>query len=194
MATSTSAAGRTSTGPPWNVAEANTWDAETFVARLGGVFESSPWVAERSWSLRPFAGLGDLHRAMVGVVRGASMGEQRALIRAHPDLVGAAALGGTLTRESTGEQAAAGLDPGSLTPEEIAEFAARNAAYTERFGFPFVICARENRKASILAGLRTRIGHSAEQERRTALEEIAKIAWYRLADLIVDDDAILRDG
>ena len=90
---------------------------------------------------------------MVDVVSSASEEQQLALIRAHPDLVGAAALAGTLTRESTGEQAAAGLDPGSLTPDEIAEFGARNAAYTERFGFPFVICARENRKESILAGL-----------------------------------------
>ncbi len=116
------------------------------------------------------------------------------MIRAHPDLVGAAALAGTLTRESTGEQAAAGLDPGSLTPEEIAEFAERNAAYKERFGFPFVICARENRKASILAGLRTRIDHSAEQERQTAINEIGKIAWYRLADLIIDADVAPGDG
>jgi OHCU decarboxylase len=123
---------------------------------------------------------------MVAVVSGATEEQQLALIRAHPDLVGAAALAGTLTRESSGEQSAAGLDPGSLTLEEVAEFGTRNAAYTDRFGFPFVICARENRKESILAGLRTRIDHSAGQERRTALDEIAKIAWYRLADLIAN--------
>ena len=159
---------------------------EAFVNRLGGVFESSSWIADRAWASRPFADLDGLHRAMVDVVTTASEEQQLALIRAHPDLVGAAALAGTLTCESTGEQAAAGLDPGSLTPDEIAEFGALNASYTERFGFPFVICARENRKESILAGLRTRIDHSDDQERRTALEEIAKIAWYRLADLIAN--------
>jgi 2-oxo-4-hydroxy-4-carboxy--5-ureidoimidazoline (OHCU) decarboxylase len=81
-----------------------------------------------------------------------------------------------------------------LTPEEIAEFGERNAAYKDRFGFPFVICARENRKVSILAGLRTRIDHSAEQERLTALDEVAKIAWYRLADLLIDAGAGSGDG
>jgi 2-oxo-4-hydroxy-4-carboxy-5-ureidoimidazoline decarboxylase len=183
MVTSTSV-----TASPWTIAEVNAWDASSFVARLGGVFEASPWIAEAAYERRPFADLTDLHRAMLAAVRGAPESRQLDLIRAHPDLVGAAALAGTLTRESTGEQAAAGLDPGSLTPEEIAEFGARNAAYNARFGFPFVICARENKKASILAGLRTRIDHSAAQERQTALGEIAKIAWYRLSDLIVDDD------
>lgn len=186
MATSTSAANLTAANPPWTIAEVNSWDVETLVAHLGGVFESSSWIAERAWASRPFADLGALHRAMVAVVSNATEEQQLALIRAHPDLVGAAALAGTLTRESTGEQAAAGLDPGSLTPEEVAEFTTRNTAYRERFEFPFVICARENRKASILAGLRARIDHSAEQERRTALDEIAKIGWYRLTDLIAN--------
>jgi len=190
----TSAAGVPSTNAPWTIAEVNSWDSETFVDRLGGVFEASSWIAERAWKYRPFEDLIALHRVMVGIVQEASEAQQLALIRAHPDLVGAAALAGTLTRESSGEQVAAGLDPGSLTQEEIAEFGERNAAYKKRFGFPFVVCARENRKASILAGLRTRIGHSIEQERQTALDEIAKIAWYRLADLIVNTDAVQRDG
>ena len=186
MATSTSATDLTTANTRWTTAEVNSWDIETFVARLGGVFELSPWIAGQAWASRPFADLGSLHRAMVSVVSSATEEQQLALIRAHPDLVGAAALAGTLTRESTGEQAAAGLDPGSLTAEEVAEFAGRNAAYKERFEFPFVICARENRKLSILAGLRARIDHSAEEERRTALDEIAKIAWHRLADLIAN--------
>ena len=186
MATSTSASNLTAANPLWTIAEVNTWDVETFVARLGGVFESSPWIAERAWTTRPFADLDALHRSMVEVVNSATEEQQLALIRAHPDLVGAAALAGTLTPASTGEQAAAGLDPGSLTPDEIAEFAIRNAVYNERFGFPFVICARENRKASILAGLQARVDHPAEQERQTALDEIAKIAWFRLTDLIAN--------
>ena len=179
---------------PWTVTEVNSWDSETFVDRLGGVFESSPWIAERAWTYRPFADLIVLHRVMFGIVQNASEVQQLALIRAHPDLVGTAALAGMLTRESTGEQVAAGLHPGSLTQEDIAEFGARNVAYKERFGFPFVICTRENRKATILAGLSTRIDHSTEQERQTALDEIDKIAWYRLTDLIVNTDAVQRDG
>ena len=180
----------TLTNAPWTISEVNSWDAATFVSRLGGVFEASPWIAERAWASRPFADLDALHRVMVGIVQDAPEERQLRLIRAHPDLVGATALAGTLTRESTGEQAAAGLDPGLLTAEDIAEFGTRNTAYKARFGFPFVICARDNRKASILAGLRARIDHSIDMERQTALDEIAKIAWYRLADLIARTDAV----
>src|SRR5215210_8031726 len=134
----------TLTSSPWTMVSVNAWDTATFVSRLGGVFEASPWIAERARASRPFADLEALHRAMVGIVQDAPEEHQLRLIRAHPDLVGAAALAGTLTRESTGEQAGAGLDPGSLTSDEIAEFQMHNAAYKERFGFPFVICAREN--------------------------------------------------
>jgi len=124
-------------------------------------------------------------------VREAPIARQEALIRAHPDLVGQAALAGTLTRASTGEQAAAGLDAGALTEDEIAAFARNNAAYRERFGFPFVICARENRKESILAGFAARLGNTREREIRQALREIGKIAWYRLADVVAGDDAMV---
>jgi OHCU decarboxylase len=113
---------------------------------------------------------------------GAGQERQLALIRAHPDLVGRAALAGTLTPESTGEQAAAGLD--RLAPEEIAAFNRLNAAYRERFGFPFVICARENKKASIMAGFEARLANTRAPEISAALGEIAKIAYWRLHDAI----------
>lgn len=105
------------------------------------------------------------------------------LILAHPDLVGRAAQAGTLTAESTREQASAGLD--RLSPEEIALFGQYNRRYREKFGFPFVICARLNKKAAILSGFETRLQHSREQEMEAALAEIAKIAWLRLQDLCV---------
>ncbi len=109
--------------------------------------------------------------------------EQRiALIAAHPDLVGRAALAGTLTPASRAEQASAGLD--RLEPEEIAMFADLNAAYRARFDFPFVICVRENKKAAIIAGLQARIRNERPAEIATALGEIAKIARLRLADLV----------
>jgi OHCU decarboxylase len=109
---------------------------------------------------------------------------QVALIRAHPDLVGRAALAGTLTRESTGEQQAAGLDPGRLTPEEIAQFRELNEAYKTRFGFPFVICARENTKEAILSAFASRLRNNRDDEIATAIAEIAQICWYRLADAV----------
>jgi OHCU decarboxylase len=168
----------------WSLAEINALDQDEFARRLGFVFEGSPWIAAEAWHERPFTDLADLHRKLFAVVEGASQEQQEALIKAHPDLVGRAALAGTLTRESTGEQAAAGLDPDQLSAGEIAEFARLNAAYRERFGFPFVICARENKKESILAGFRARLGHDRQTEIDTALAEIAKIAWYRLVDVV----------
>ena len=149
-----------------------------FVTVAGPVFEHSPWVAERASTERPFSSLDAMHSAMVGVVQRASAEEQLALIGAHPDLVGRA----VLTSESRGEQAAAGLM--DLSPEERDAFDRYNRAYKERFGFPFVICARLNKKEAILADFPRRLQNTPEQERATALEEISKIARLRLEDLI----------
>jgi 2-oxo-4-hydroxy-4-carboxy-5-ureidoimidazoline decarboxylase len=168
----------------WTVEELNELDQEAFVDRLGFLFEGSPWIAAATWSERPFANRTDLHQKLCATVERAPLGKQVELIAAHPDLVGRAALAGTLTRESTGEQAAAGLDLGRLTPDEVAEFTKLNASYRERFGFPFVICARENKKESILAGFRVRLGNDRQTEIDTALAEIAKICWHRLVDVV----------
>ena len=168
--------------PPLTLEEINALDRDEFVARLGHVFESSPWIAAEAWRERPFESLERLHETMCGVMYGSTAEQKLALIRAHPDLVGRAALAGTLTQESKGEQASAGLD--RLSPEEVAEFTRLNKLYREKFGFPFVICARENKKESILAGFDARLRNSREQEIATALAEIAKIARLRLLDAI----------
>ena len=160
----------------------NRLDRDAFVAAVGPVFEHSPWIAERTWPLRPFADVEALHAALRATMYAAGPDERLALIRAHPDLVGRAAREGTLTTASAGEQAGAGLD--ALSTEEIALFERYNAAYRERFGFPFVICARENRKESILAAFPERLRHSADEEIATALAEIARIAWFRLRDVV----------
>jgi 2-oxo-4-hydroxy-4-carboxy-5-ureidoimidazoline decarboxylase len=160
----------------------NSLSREEFVHIIGPVFEHSPWIAEATWPNRPFANLENLHLALCETVQRAGEENQLALIRAHPDLVGRAALAGTLTPQSTSEQASAGL--GKLTPEEIETFQKSNAAYREKFGFPFVICARLNKKEAILDGFRIRLNHSREQEIKTALAEISKIAELRLQDLI----------
>jgi len=103
---------------------------------------------------------------------------------AHPDLVGKLALAGKLTTESTNEQASAGLD--KLSPEEISLFEKQNAAYKNKFGFPFIICARLNKKEAILRGFESRLKNSREQEIQAAVTEIFKIAELRLHDLISD--------
>ena len=161
--------------------ELNNLDRPGFTRAVGPVFERSPWIAESTWPQRPFDSVQQLHAALCETVRAASPEQKLALIRAHPDLVGRAALAGTLTRESTGEQARAGLN--ALSTEEIAWFQKQNAAYRAKFGFPFVICARLNKKEAILAGFEKRLQNSPEQEIETALEEIFKIAELRLRDL-----------
>lgn len=158
----------------------NAMSPTDFVAKFGGIFEHSPWVAERTRG--PFAGVAALHGAMSAVVRAAPRDEQLALIRAHPDLVGRLAREGKLTRESTGEQRAAGLD--ALSDHEVEQFERYNAAYRERFGFPFIICARLNRKDAILKSFPERLRNTVEQEIATALAEIEKIALLRLRDLV----------
>lgn len=169
------------------VEEVNSLDREQFVSRLGFLFEGSPWIAEQAWHTRPFASLDDLHQALCGVMYGAAQEQQVSLIRAHPDLVGRAALSGSLTPESTREQASAGLD--RLTPDEVATFGRLNSEYKARFDFPFVVCARENKKDSILAGFASRMNNSRDEEISTALREISKIAYLRLLDVMHHEQA-----
>ena len=145
---------------------------------VGPVFEHSPWIAARAAARRPFASIDSLHAALCEVVAGSTPEEQLTLIRAHPDLVGKI----VLTAESKGEQAAAGLT--DVSAEEVAHFDRYNREYKARFGFPFVICARLNKKDAILAAFPIRLQNSAETERVTALCEIYKIARLRLTDLI----------
>jgi OHCU decarboxylase len=164
------------------LSELNTCSRERFVAICGPFFEHSPWIAQRSFDNRPFADLDDLHQKMVRAVTDAPIDEQVRLIASHPDLVGKLAREGKLTRESTGEQTAAGLT--ALSDAEIARFEQYNAAYRGKFGFPFVICARENRKEAILAAIPVRLNNSRVQEIQTALAEIAKIARLRLFDAV----------
>jgi len=165
----------------FTLAELNGLEQNEFARIIGPVFEHSPWIAETVWVQKPFLNLADLHRALCETVKNAGEAKQLALIRAHPDLVGRAALAGTLTPASANEQASAGL--AQLSPEEIQLFQKQNAVYQEKFGFPFVICARLNKKTAILKGFEARLENSREQEIKTALAEIFKIAELRLRDL-----------
>jgi 2-oxo-4-hydroxy-4-carboxy-5-ureidoimidazoline decarboxylase len=164
------------------ISQLNQLGQAAFIRVVGPVFEHSPWIAAAAWLEKPFASLAQLHNVLCKIVRNSGEEIRLALIRSHPDLVGRAALAGTLTRESNSEQAGAGLN--RLSPEEIDSFQKQNAAYKNKFGFPFVICARLNKKDTILAGFEHRLKNSREQEIKTALEEIFKIAELRLRDLI----------
>ena len=160
------------------VQELNAQDRHEFTNVLAPVFEHSPWVPARTEGKRPFADRANLYAALCDTVMKASDDEKLCLIRAHPDLVGHA----TLTPESQTEQASAGL--GKLSPEEVEQFREFNAKYKQRFGFPFVVCARANKKQAILDAFSVRLQNSREQEMETALHEIFKIAELRLKDLV----------
>ncbi len=160
----------------------NALDQPGFVSAFGGIYEHSPWVAERSHAARPFAGVTALAAAMAAAVARASEAEQLALLRAHPDLAGRAAIAGQLTAASTAEQARAGLD--KLTPDEMDRFQKSNAAYQVRFGFPFIIAVRHWGKAHVLAAFDHRLTNARDQELRTALAEVDKIAFMRLLDQV----------
>jgi 2-oxo-4-hydroxy-4-carboxy-5-ureidoimidazoline decarboxylase len=170
------------------IREAVRLDRARFVARFGGVFEQTPWIAGAAWDCGPYASVDALHAAMVAAVDAVPAAARRALIVAHPELAGRAAVAGELTDESAREQAAAGLD--RLTPDQHARLLALTAAYRARFGFPFVVCVRERTADSIIAAAQARLAHEPDDEERTALAEIAEIARLRLADLVVDDEGI----
>jgi 2-oxo-4-hydroxy-4-carboxy-5-ureidoimidazoline decarboxylase len=166
------------------LAQLNAVDEPLFVAAIGPVFEHSPWIAAAAWKRRPFATVQALHNALAAVVDEASQERQVALIAAHPDLAGRVAREGRLTAASREEQASAGLP--ELTETERALFDVLNAAYRARFAFPFVICAREHSKASILSEIARRAGHDRAVEIAAAIDEIKKIAWLRLIDVVVE--------
>ncbi|MEA3060410.1 MAG: 2-oxo-4-hydroxy-4-carboxy-5-ureidoimidazoline decarboxylase [Sphingomonadales bacterium] len=142
---------------------------------MTALFEHSPWVEARA-DARPSSG--DRHADLMAVVRDATPEEQLALIRAHPELAGKAAV--ALTEASAAEQASAGLD--RLSQAEFDRFHALNAAYREKFGFPFIICVRLTDKAGILAGMERRLTNDRDAEIATALDEIGKIVRLRLED------------
>lgn len=144
---------------------------------MTALFEHSPWVEQRA-DAAPSSGnrLADL----LAVLYAATPDEQLALIRAHPELAGKAAIDRTLTEDSAAEQASAGLD--RLTPAEFEKFHEFNAAYRDKFGFPFIICVRLTDKAGILAAMEARLGNDRETEIATALGQIGEIVRLRLED------------
>ncbi|POF64069.1 OHCU decarboxylase [Novacetimonas maltaceti] len=164
------------------IARANALDEARFIELFGPMFEHSPWVAEQALDYRPFDDEAHMLRVMVHEMRRATDTQQMALIRAHPELARLAGVDPTLTDASASEQASAGLD--RLTPEEFARFRALNDAYAAKFGIPFIICVRLSDKARILDEMERRLAHDPETEIGAALDEIAKIAALRQADIL----------
>lgn len=163
-------------------------DRRDFLARYGGVFEHSPFLAERALdagAIIPPLTAESVHAALATQFRAASHEEQMGVLRAHPDLAGKIAIAGALTEDSRREQAGAGLDRLSL--EEHARFTALNAAYVEKFGFPFIIAVKGLAKDDILAAFERRIGNDAAEEFATAKGQVERIARLRLDALLPGD-------
>ncbi|WP_105373989.1 2-oxo-4-hydroxy-4-carboxy-5-ureidoimidazoline decarboxylase [Neorhizobium huautlense] len=156
-----------------------------FIEKFGGVFEHSPFIAERAYDCGlvfiPLTAKG-LHAALVSVFRKAGREERLGVLRAHPDLAGRLAIAGELTEDSKREQAGAGLD--ELSAEEHARFTELNTAYTEKFGFPFIIAVKGLGKQDILAAFEKRIHNSVEEEFETAAAQVERIALLRLLSML----------
>jgi OHCU decarboxylase len=157
---------------------------EDFVQAFADIYEHSPWVAEKAYDLGQGTDLDDietLHARMSDILLSADHATQLALINAHPDLAGKAAVQGQLTEASTNEQAGAGIH--QCTSDEFARFTELNDAYKAKFAFPFIMAVKGSNRHQILAAFETRIHNSADTEFACALAEINKIAMFRLQAL-----------
>ncbi|SDH99246.1 2-oxo-4-hydroxy-4-carboxy-5-ureidoimidazoline decarboxylase [Variovorax sp. OV700] len=155
------------------------------VALLDGIYEHSPWIAQRALAARPFRSLAHLKHALVQALAASSADEQIGLIRAHPELAGKAMVSKTLTAESTNEQSKAGLT--DCTPEEFAKIQQLNADYNAKFGFPFILAVRGPRgtglsKREIIDTFERRLFNHPAFELGEALRNIHRIAEIRLDD------------
>lgn len=160
------------------ISQLNALSCRQFVEAVGWVFEHSPWVAERAWPRRPFRDLKQLHDVMAGEVERATCEEQSALLRVHPDL----GVRAHMSAASAGEQTSAGLD--QLTSEEYQRLQELNAAYREKFGFPFLYAVKGSTKYDILRALEQRLQCAPDEEFREALSQVYKIARFRLEEVI----------
>ncbi|MFV1593882.1 allantoinase PuuE [Phaeobacter sp. JH20_36] len=156
-----------------------------FVEAYGGIFEHSPWIAERAHDLElgpAYDRAAGLHNALCRMFRSASEAERLGVLTAHPDLAGKLAAAKRLTAESTSEQASAGLD--ALTDAERTRFTQLNSAYVEKHGFPFIIAVRDHDKTSILAAFERRIANDRDSEFAEACRQVERIAEFRLRDVL----------
>ena len=167
---------------PMTLDKVNELSPDEFVAAFGDVAEHSSWVAEAAAGTRPFASRRAMSEAFVDVVLSAGEPDRLALIRAHPDLAGRAAVAGELAEDSRREQSAAGLD--RLTAEEFGRFTTLNAAYQEKFRFPFIFAVKGADKHDILHAFEERLDNDHEAEFANAIRQVAQIIVFRIDDRV----------
>lgn len=159
--------------------EVNALGKQEFVARLGGVFEHSPWIAERAWHERPFSSLEGLHTAMTEILLNETLEKKLAVVRAHPELAGAQAL----SAASSGEQARLGFN--ALSGSELDEMNRLNRSYRDKFGFPCIVALKLHaHRASVITEMRRRLANDARTELASALEQIGHITRERLETIV----------
>jgi 2-oxo-4-hydroxy-4-carboxy-5-ureidoimidazoline decarboxylase len=156
----------------------NAMDRTAFVGKFGGIFEKSPWVAEKAWDNKPFASVDDMHMAMVNVVKYAPLPNQLTLLQNHPDLAGKEAQAGAMTASSVTEQASAGLN--ALSKAEMSQISDLNAAYKAKFGFPFIIAVRMHTKDGIFFDFKRRLLNDTQTEYANDLQNVYAITRLRL--------------
>lgn len=160
----------------------NSMDRPAFVQKFGGIFEKSPWVAEKAWDKKPFQSVDDMHMAMVNVVKYASLPNQLTLLQNHPDLAGKEAQAGAMTSSSVAEQASAGLN--ALSKAEMTQISDLNAAYKAKFGFPFIIAVRMHTKEGIFFDFSRRLQNDTQTEYANDLQNVYAITRLRLDKLL----------
>ena len=160
----------------------NTLSEDAFTGTLDGIFEHSPWIPRASFAATPFETWDALYTSLCEVVDTAPETKQLELIRAHPDLAGKLAVANKLTEHSTTEQQSARLD--QLSPERFTAMQSMNDAYKAKFGFPFIICVKDNTQDSIFKNFEARLDNSLEEERLAALTQIKRIGWHRLTGTV----------
>src|ERR1700753_1034035 len=175
-----------------SLSDLNTCSKADFAARLGNIFEYSPWIAEAAADARPFAGINALYAAMKAVVERAPDDMRLALIKAHPDLANKTQRAAGLTAESNSEQNSVGLD--RLSDAEYSAFERVNSAYGAKFGFPYIVCVRRQTKDSILRDFERRLPNDAATEIKASVAEICRIAALRLDQLVISDDRLAVNG
>lgn len=159
-----------------NIDQLNKTNTKEFTDLLGGIFEHSPWIAEKAAKLRPFSSISHLHQQMVEVVKNSTYERQLDLIKAHPNLGDRV----KMSKDSTKEQQGAGLK--DLTAQEYKNFLSLNQQYMQKFGFPFIIAVKGNDKQTIYQEMKNRMNNDTFHEFQTALSEIYKIAAFRLQE------------
>ena len=167
------------------LAQVNALSREEFVSAFGELFEHSPWIAERAWDARPFGGLDALFQALAFVLRRAETKIKFGLIRAHPELAARDARALGLSELSGKEQQSAGLD--TCSAEDAQRLSALNRQYREKFGFPFILAIKGLDKAGIFEQLGDRLENTLDSEYAENLQQILKIAWFRLEALVAED-------